>query len=30
VACDSVARNRRRCGPGEYVTVTTTSSSLTA
>ena len=28
VACDNDARNRFRCGPGEYVTVTTTSSSL--
>ena len=30
VACDNDARNRSRCGPGEYVTVTTASSSLTA
>ena len=29
VACDRVARNRSRCGPGEYVTVTTTSPSPT-
>jgi hypothetical protein len=29
VACESVARNRSRCGPGEYVTVTTVRPSLT-